>query len=162
MWANNYNRCMEKTLKKLYSVRQSPVHGKGVFAATDIARGERILQYKGHRTSFEEARLQGHSDPTDHFHTFIMETSDGSVIDAGRKGNAARWINHSCDGNAKAFEEEDGTVWIYARKNIKAGTELNYDYGLSFGFKLTKKALAAFACRCGAKKCRGTMLAKPQ
>jgi uncharacterized protein len=148
-----------KSPSRPYAVRQSPVHGRGVFAARDIAKGEAILEYRGTRTSFDEARDHDLSDPNDAFHTFIMETSDGSVIDAGRKGNAARWINHSCDGNAKAYEEENGKVFIYARKNIKAGAELNYDYGLTFGFKLTKKAKAAFACRCGSKKCRGTMLA---
>ncbi len=151
---------MKSKSKKLYVVRQSPVHGKGVFATQDIERGTQIIEYRGERTSFSEARNQDHSDPDNIFHTFIMETSDGTVIDAGRRGSAARWINHSCNGNCKAYEEEDGSVWIYARKNIKAGDELNYDYGLTFPFKLTKKAKAAFACRCGSKKCRGSMLAK--
>jgi SET domain-containing protein len=153
---------MKTIPQKPYVVRNSPVHGRGVFAARDITKGERILEYRGTRTSFSEAREHDLSDPTDPFHTFIMETSDGSVIDAGRKGNAARYINHSCDGNCKAYEEENGEVWIYARKNVKAGAELAYDYGLTFPFKLTKKAKAAFACRCGSKKCRGTMLASGQ
>jgi uncharacterized protein len=155
-------RNMKTKPPRAYAVRQSKVHGRGVFAARDIARGEQILEYRGTRTTFSEARNHDLSDPEDAFHTFIMETIDGTVIDAGRKGNAARYINHSCDGNSKAYEEEDGRVFIYARRKIKEGDELNYDYGLTYPFKLTKKAKAAFACRCGAKKCRGSMLADPK
>jgi hypothetical protein len=50
------------------------------------------------------------------------------VIDRGRRGNAARWINHSCAPNCSSFEDDDGRVFIEARRAIAAGEELTYDY----------------------------------
>jgi hypothetical protein len=38
-----------------YEVRQSPIHGNGVFARRAIAAGERIIEYKGERISWDDA-----------------------------------------------------------------------------------------------------------
>ncbi|MEP6664399.1 MAG: SET domain-containing protein-lysine N-methyltransferase, partial [Verrucomicrobiota bacterium] len=46
-----------------------------------------------------------------------------------------------------------------ALRNIKAGEELFYDYGLIIDAKYTPKLLAEYPCWCGAKSCRGTLLA---
>jgi SET domain-containing protein len=56
-------------------------------------------------------------------------------------------------------DEEDGRVFIKALRNIKAGEELNYDYGLIIDEPYTKKLKAEYPCWCGAKSCRGTLLA---
>ena len=80
------------------------------------------------------------------------------MIDGLYGGNASRWINHSCDGNCEA-DEEHGRVYIKALRNIKAGEELNYDYGLVLDEPYTKKLKAEYPCWCGAKSCRGTLLA---
>ena len=78
------------------------------------------------------------------------------VIDAKVGGNSSRWINHSCDPNCEA-DEEEGRVFIKALRNIKAGEELNYDYGLIIDERYTPK-LNRIPC-VGAKACRGTLLA---
>jgi hypothetical protein len=80
------------------------------------------------------------------------------VIDAKHGGNSSRWINHSCKPNCEA-DEEGGRVFIKALRNIKAGEELFYDYGLIIDAPYTKKLLAEYPCWCGAKNCRGTLLA---
>ena len=80
------------------------------------------------------------------------------VIDAKVGGNSSRWINHSCKPNCEA-DEEGGRVFIKALRNIEAGEELFYDYGLIIDAKYTPKLLAEYPCWCGAKKCRGTLLA---
>ncbi len=98
------------------------------------------------------------SDPSDPYHTLLFELSDGRVIDAGRRGNAARWINHGCDPNCEAIEYDDGRVFIHARRTIRPGEELTYDYRLTFVGPISRRAHAALACRCGAKRCRGTLL----
>ena len=72
------------------------------------------------------------------------------------------WINHSCKPNCQALEEDFGKttrVFLYAKKNIKKGEELFYDYGLVVDEKMTKQLKKDYECRCGAKHCRGTMLA---
>ena len=80
------------------------------------------------------------------------------MIDGGVRGNAARWINHSCDGNCIA-DERDGRIFIVALRNISAGEELSYDYGLIIEERYTPKLKAEYPCWCGSANCRGTLLA---
>jgi SET domain-containing protein len=101
------------------------------------------------------------NNPDDPNHTFYFTIGDGKrVIDAAVGGNAARWINHSCKPNCEADEDEDAQrVFIKALRNIKAGEELNYDYGPDRRPEVHQELKAEYLCLCGAKKCRGTMLA---
>ncbi|NEX63784.1 SET domain-containing protein [Noviherbaspirillum galbum] len=139
-------------------VQDSPVHGKGVFAARDIAEGSRIVEYKGEIISSREAERRENLKPADCFHTFFFSLEDGKIIDGGRLGNSARWINHSCEPNCEA-REEDGRVYIYALRDLREGEELNYDYGLILEQRHTPAIKKAYECRCGAKTCRHTLLA---
>ena len=81
------------------------------------------------------------------------------MIDAAVGGNAARWINHACEPNCKA-EEEDGRIFIDALRDIAPGEELFYDYGLIIDERYTPALKQQYACRCGSARCRRTMLAK--
>ncbi len=151
---------MSESKKRAYAVRNSAIHGRGVFAARKIRKGKTVIEYKGDLTTWDIASLRPDSDPDNPYHTFIFELSDGRVIDAGVKGNAARWINHSCDPNCLTSEDDDGRVFIEALRKIRSGEELTYDYRLSYDGRVTRKVRAAFECRCGAERCRGTMLLK--
>jgi hypothetical protein len=137
--------------------RRSTVHGNGVFAVRDIAEGETLIEYKGEVISWKEALRRHPHDPAQPNHTFYFHIDDGRVIDGNVDGNAARWINHSCDPNCEA-DEADGRVYIKALRNIAAGEELNYDYGLIIDEPYTPKLLSEFPCWCGAENCRGTLL----
>jgi len=139
-------------------VRRSGVHGKGVFALQPIARGEPIIEYKGEVIDWPEALRRHPHDPKDPDHTFYFHIDDGNVIDAKHGGNAARWINHACTPNCEA-DEVDGRVFIKALRAIKPGEELFYDYGLIIDERYTPALKKKFACRCGTRKCRGTLLA---
>ena len=148
----------QRIAPRLYRVRNSTIHGRGVFAATTIRKGALIIEYRGEHTTWEIASERPDSDPENPQHTFIFETSDGAVIDGGHRGNAARWIKHSCTPNCKSFEDDDGRVYIEARRTIQAGDELTYDYRLSLEGRITRKIRETYACRCGAKRCRGSLL----
>ena len=141
-----------------YAVRNSPIHGRGVFATRTIRKGADIIEYRGRRISMEAADELPDSDPNNPYHTFLFELNDGRVIDAGRGGNAARWINHSCRPNCEPYEDGDCRVFIAARRTIEAGEELAYDYKLNVPGRRTPRLLAHYACRCGAPRCRGTMV----
>jgi SET domain-containing protein len=143
---------------RAYVVRRSRIHGRGVFAARTIRKGSDIIEYRGRRISMDEADNLPDSDPDNPFHTFLFELNDGRVIDAGVRGNAARWINHSCQPNCVPYEDDDGRVFIEAKRTIRAGEELSYDYRLNVPGRRTARMLADYACRCGAPRCRGTML----
>ena len=140
-----------------YVIRFSSTHGHGAFAARMIRKGTRIIEYQGKRSSWKKAKRRPPSDPDDPYHTFIFSLDNGKVIDASIDGNAARWINHSCDPNCEAVEEDD-RVFIHAKRTIRKDEELNYDYHLYVDGKVGKKLRKAYACYCGADNCRGTML----
>jgi len=139
-------------------VRRSGVHGKGVFALQDIAEGETVIEYVGQIITWKEAQRRHPHDPKDPNHTFYFHVDEKRVIDAKVGGNSSRWINHSCNPNCEA-DEEEGRVFIKALRNIKAGEELNYDYGLIIDERYTPKLKAEYPCWCGSTNCRGTLLA---
>jgi hypothetical protein len=138
--------------------RRSGVHGKGVFAVRDIAAGETLIEYKGEVISWKEALRRHPHDPAQPQHTFYFHIDDKHVIDGRVDGNASRWINHACDPNCET-DEIDGRIFIKALRDIAAGEELNYDYGLVIDLPYTPELLAEFPCWCGAETCRGTLLA---
>ncbi|AOS80960.1 MULTISPECIES: SET domain-containing protein [Hydrogenophaga] len=138
--------------------RRSGVHGKGVFALVDLAPGETLIEYTGEIITWTEALERHPHDPNDPNHTFYFHIDEDRVIDAKYGGNSARWINHSCKPNCEA-DIEDGRVFIRSLRAIEAGEELFYDYGLVIDEPLTPKLKAQYPCWCGAKKCRGTLLA---
>jgi SET domain-containing protein len=129
-----------------------------VFATRTIRKGADIIEYRGRRVSMEEADELPDSDPGNPYHTFLFELNDGRVIDAAVRGNAARWINHSCRPNCVPSEDDVGRVFIEAKRTIRAGEELSYDYKLNVPGRRTKALLSNYICRCGAPRCRGTMV----
>jgi SET domain-containing protein len=139
-------------------VRKSGVHGKGVYAVKPIKKGETIIEYVGEVITWDEALRRHPHDPADPNHTFYFHIDEGRVIDAKFGGNISRWINHACAPNCEA--DDDGErVFIKALRNIKPGEELFYDYGLVIDERYTPALKRQFACHCGDKGCRGTMLA---
>ena len=91
-------------------------------------------------------------------HTFLFTVDDKVVIDGAVNGNAARFLNHSCDGNCEAIDDRK-RIFLEARRNIKAGEELLYDYQYERTDEHTAADEKFYACRCGAAKCRGSILA---
>jgi SET domain-containing protein len=148
----------KQTIQKLYRVKASRIHGKGVYAAVNIARGTVIIEYKGQRIDWDTALERHPHDPTQPNHTFYFSLDAGDVIDANVRGNSARWINHSCAPNCEA-KEMQGRVFIHAKRAIKAGEELFYDYGLVLDEPYTAQLKRDYQCLCGASRCRGMMLA---
>jgi SET domain-containing protein len=134
-------------------VRQSRVHGRGVFATNRIRKNARIIEYTGKRVPWESVP----ADSGD-AHAFLFGLDDSVlVIDPSIEGNDARWINHSCDPNCEAIEEDD-RIFIYALRNIETGEELFYDYALKLDEPITKQLKDEFACHCGSPNCRGTLV----
>jgi len=154
---------MTSTPAPWHIVQRSTLHGNGVFAARPIPAGTRIIEYTGARITPEQADERHPTNPDDPFHTFFFSLSSGKVIDGGDGGNDARWINHSCEPNCEAQESARGKrVYIVALRDIAAGEELFYDYGLVMEGRITKRMRRDYLCLCGSTLCRGTMLALPK
>jgi uncharacterized protein len=138
-------------------VRNSEVHGRGVFATRSIKKGERIIEYLGDRVSHAEADRRYESKDENDSHTFLFIVDSKTVIDAGVDGNDARFFNQSCDPNCESTVEKR-RVFIDALRDIEPGEELTYDYQIYREEGDPENIEEVFACRCGSPKCRGTML----
>ena len=138
-------------------VRESGIHGKGVYAIRPIKAGDRVLEYKGEIITWKKAEARHPHDISQPNHTFYFHLDDGHVIDARHIGNSAKWINHSCKPNLEAIQDGN-RIFLNALRNIKVGEELSYDYGLVIDIRKTARVKKDFACWCGVPNCRGTML----
>jgi SET domain-containing protein len=132
----------------LYEVKPSSIHGQGVFARCDIPADTRVLEYIGERLTKAESlhrRKQGN------FFVFIV--TDQFDIDGAVDWNPARFINHSCAPNCDA-RMEDEHIWIIARRDLRTGEELSFNYGYNL------EDYEEHVCCCGAKECLGFMVAE--
>lgn len=152
-----------KKTKKIVA-RRSEIHGNGVFATAPISKGERVIRYKGKLRTHAEVDAE-YGDETETGHTFLFTLNDDYVLDANVGGNIARWINHSCKPNCTSSHEEDekgrpdrDRIYIEALRDIQPGEELTYNYGIVLDEPHTPKNKRLWACRCGARRCTGTML----
>jgi uncharacterized protein len=141
----------------MIEVRHSPVHGYGVFALRRIRRGTTVIEYLGDRITHEEAdERYADKDEKDN-HTFLFTVNSKIVIDAGRNGNEARFINHGCEPNCESGIMAK-RVFIDAMRTIQPGEELVYDYQITRDPDDPDDVDEIYACRCGAPGCRGSML----
>ena len=135
------------------------MQGQGAFATERIPNGIRLIEYAGERLLPAQADERYPDVEGERHHTFLFAIDDDVVIDAAVDGNAARFINHSCDPNCDAVID-DGRIWIETIRDIELGEELAYDYAYVLEERHSPKAKRRFPCQCGADSCRGTILAK--
>jgi SET domain-containing protein len=141
-----------------FEVRQSAIQGKGAFATRNIKKGTRLIEYLGQRITWRTADKRYDDEKMGRHHTFLFTVDDKTVIDAAVNGNDARFLNHSCDGNCEAISDRK-RIFLDARRSIKAGEELLYDYQYERTDDHTENDEKFYACRCGSPKCRGSILA---
>jgi uncharacterized protein len=142
-----------------FVIGPSPIQGQGAFATHHIPAGTRLVEYAGERLSPAAAEARYPEADGERHHTFLFAIDDAVVIDAAVNGNDARWINHSCDPNCDAVIDAQ-RIWIESLRDIEPGEELAYDYAFTLVTRHTPAAKRRYPCHCGAKNCRGTMLAK--
>ncbi len=148
---------MRKRSSRYVQVLPSPIQGRGGFATRRIERGTRIIEYTGERITHAEADARYDDARMLRHHTFLFEVDRSTVIDAAAGGNAARFINHSCEPNCVPVIEA-GRVFITAARDILPGEELAYDYAYARHGSEDEGRPELYACRCGSRRCRGTTL----
>jgi hypothetical protein len=151
---------MGKKRTPFFTVRRSPVHGLGAFAARKIRKGTRVAEYLGERISSEEGSRRYDDDASDSPHVLLFAIDEHTVLDAAVGGSDAQYVNHCCEPNCET-EIIDGRAFIIALRTIREGEEITYDYHLDYEGEQTGEIRRKFACRCGAPTCRGTMLEPP-
>ena len=145
------------TLSPAFAVRRSKVHGRGVFATRAIRKGEVLAEFTGERISHAEANWRYRHRDFNDSHTFLFTVSSRTVIDARHGGNDTRFINHRCDPNCEP-QIIRGRVFIVAIRAIRPGDELGFEYNIGREDDDPPNVDDIYACRCGARRCRGTIL----
>jgi uncharacterized protein len=111
--------------------------GLGLYTDVAIKKDTRIIEYIGYR-------IQATDEGTN---KYIFNVSKKIDIDGSPRFNTARYANHSCRPNCEAVNDR-GRIFIDAKRNIKPGEELTYDYGRDY-FK--SEYIQKGGCRC--EKC---------
>ncbi|MBR9990431.1 MAG: SET domain-containing protein [Gemmatimonadetes bacterium] len=149
----------KKRTTRPFEARESKIQGRGVFATRKIEEGTRLIEYRGELVDDDEADRRYPFYDDERHHTFLFRLESGDAIDAGPSRSIAKYINHSCDPNCEAVEE-DGHIYIDAIRDIARGEELAYDYNYVLDERHTAANKRLYPCNCGVRKCRGTILAK--
>ena len=140
-------------------VKNSKVHGKGIFARNDLPKGTRVLEYVGKKITKKESdkiaeeQLERAMGNKEEGAVYIFELDDKYDIDGNVPWNTAKYINHSCDPNCET-EDDGGRIWIITLKELKKGEELTYDYGYDLD------NYEDHPCKCGSENCVGYIVAQ--
>ena len=137
-----------------YFRKKSGINNLGLFAKTDIKKGEKVIEYKGRKFTHKQVEEDDRFDNSKAIYLFTL--NEHYVLDGDTKTNIAKYINHSCDPNCEV-DIIKGKIWIIAIKDIKKGDELSYDYG--FGYDADFRQ---FPCKCGSKNCCGYIVRDDQ
>ncbi|KAA3678119.1 histone-lysine N-methyltransferase SETD2 [Paragonimus westermani] len=132
-----------------------PGKGWGLRSTSVIEKNAFILEYVGEVINFAEFRRRVRRyERLGHSHHYFMALEADRFIDAGTKGNWARFVNHSCEPNCVTQKwSVDGKIRIgfFAREHISPGEEITIDYQfVQFGASEQK-------CYCGTASCSGIM-----
>lgn len=132
--------------------------GWGIFAQLPISAGQFVMEYVGEVIDADELDVRSKACANDP-HYYFLSLTGGETIDASKKGNISRFINHSCDPNCitqKWQANGESRVGIFALRNIRVGEELTFDYQFErFSHKKQR-------CLCGAANCGKYLGSKPK
>lgn len=134
-------------------IRNSPIHGRGLFATRDIPEGMRIIEYVGEKITKAESNRRGwaqfeRAQQTGEAGVYLFTLNKRHDIDGDVPWNAARLINHSCDPNCES-QIIRGRIWIIALREIRKGEELFFNYGFDL------ECYEDHPCGCGSRRCVG-------
>ena len=130
-------------------IETSRIHGTGAFAEQAIPAGTELLEYTGELISKEESLRRCEAG-----NQFVFTLDENWDLDGAVPTNPARFLNHSCEPNCEALQDEDNRIWITTKRDIRHGEELTFNYGYDL------ESYRDHTCRCGAARCVGFIVAE--
>lgn len=158
----NQDKCKNQRFKKREYAKTEKFKtqaGWGLRSLEDIKKGQFVIEYVGELVDEEECNkrlveMAARNDKNFYFLTIDKDT----IIDAGPKGNLARFMNHSCDPNCETQKwvvNNQVRVGLFAKCDLPKGSELTFNYNLECrGDEKTK-------CLCNSKNCSGFIGVRP-
>ena len=104
-------------------VKNSTIHGKGIFALNDIPEEELVMVIRGEVITGKECVRREEEDNNVYIFwngRYYIDTINTEKI---------KYINHDCNYNCEVIENDNETLYLIADRDIKAGEELTIDYG---------------------------------
>ena len=159
-YIRKFKKMWERSQSELCEVRNSSIHGRGVYATRLIKKDEKIIEYVGELIDKEESERRAnvqaekaakHGDAA----VYIFTIDEEYDLDGNLPWNTARLINHSCDPNCQAWIDGN-RIFIHALKQIKIEEELSFDYGFDVD------TWEDHPCRCGKQACVGHIVSRDQ
>ncbi|ESO09953.1 hypothetical protein HELRODRAFT_97267 [Helobdella robusta] len=132
-------------------LRRSNIQGLGLFAARELEQFTMVIEYIGEIIRNEIAEIREKVYEQQNRGVYMFRLDENKVVDATMAGGPARYINHSCDPNCfteVVATEKGEKIIIIAKRKIRSGEELSYDYKFNFEDEKSK-----IPCLCGAAKC---------
>ena len=162
--------------QSLFRVDRSRVHGFGVFSREAVPRGMPVMEYVGEvvrrpvadrreRTDNKNGAVTGNL-PSTYMFALDENDADSRVVDAARKGNLARFANHSCAPNCEVAFAEDNAVFVVTTRAVALGEELTISYVDASGTDDERREelqeTYGFECRCARCERGGGEAKKPK
>lgn len=125
------NQRMQRAVYCDAEVFKTEHKGFGLRALEPIEAGRFVIEYVGELISAEECQRRLARAKADDKNFYFLTLSSSLAIDAGRRGNKARFLNHSCDPNCETQKWNvlgETRVGLFAKRDIAVGDELTFDY----------------------------------
>ena len=128
---------IQNDYEKYVEVRESNIHGKGIFTTVNIPHDSIIMIIEGEVISGEECEKREDEDNN----VYIFWNGD-TYIDTA-KTKKIKFINHQCDCNCDVSDRDEKSLLLIAYRDIIAGEELTIDYGYDEIYEYCKCSLCA-------------------
>lgn len=119
------------------AVRRSKT-GLGLYAVSPIPKGACVIEYVGVQITAEQEATSRSK--------YLFEVNARKTIDGAPRWNTARYINHSCRPNCEPNIYK-ARVFVHAKRTIKPGEELTYNYGKNYFNQYLKEICACAKCK---------------
>ncbi|RPJ75150.1 MAG: SET domain-containing protein-lysine N-methyltransferase [Alphaproteobacteria bacterium] len=128
-------------------VRQSSINERGIFAKTNIPKGERLAIFGGDIMLIDDIdnlpeELQEY--PMQIEERFVLGSRDNS------KPEDTDYFNHSCNPNS-GFK---GQIFLVAMRNIDKDEEITFDYAMVVSESSESSVVFDMECTCNSSNCR--------
>ena len=149
------NQRIQKSDFKPIEVFKTEKKGWGVRSLEDIPAETFVIEYSGDvvdKSQFLE-RVQEY-DSAGSRHYYFMNLTNNIIIDATKRGNNSRYLNHGCEPNCvtqKWHVNGELRIGLFTKQHVQKGEELTFDY------KFERYGQKAQECYCGSSNCRGTL-----
>lgn len=111
------------SLSDILTVKNSLLHGKGLFSTKIVPSGDTITKIEGEMISADECVKREQEG-----NVYIFWKEDDLYVDV-ENHSIIKFINHSCEYNCDVDEDENGNLILIAARDIREGEELTIDYG---------------------------------